>query len=115
MSRVTHSPATRHRKKKVLKAAKGYWGDRSKRYKHARGTVERGMVFAYRDRKVRKREFRALWITRINAACRQYDLTYSRFINGLMKAKVALDRKMLADIAVRDPKAFEKLVEISRG
>lgn len=112
MPRSTRSPASRRRKKKILKLAKGYWGDRSKRYKHARGTVERGLVYAYRDRKVRKREFRALWITRINAACKLNNISYSRFINGLLKAKIALDRKMLADLAVRDADAFKKLVEL---
>ncbi|MEW6008303.1 MAG: 50S ribosomal protein L20 [Candidatus Omnitrophota bacterium] len=114
MPRSTRSPATHKRKKKILKLAKGYWGDRSKRYRHARITVERGMVFAYRDRKVRKRDFRALWIARINAACRLNNITYSRFMHGLLKAKIALDRKMLAELAVSDPKAFGQLVQISQ-
>jgi large subunit ribosomal protein L20 len=113
MARATRGPASTKRKKKILKAAKGYWGARSKRYKHARATVERGMVFAYRDRKVRKRAFRALWIARINAACRQNNTTYSRFINGLLKAKISLDRKMLAELAVHDPKIFSQLVQVS--
>lgn len=115
MARSTRSPASRRRKKKILKLAKGYWGDRSKRYKHARGTVERGLVYAYRDRKVRKREFRALWITRINAACRLNDISYSSFISGLAKAKIAIDRKMLADLAVNDGEAFKKLVALSQA
>ncbi len=114
MPRSTRSPATHKRKKKILKLAKGYWGDRSKRYRHARITVERGQVFAYRDRKARKRNFRALWIARINAACRMNNITYSRFMHGLIKAKVALDRKMLAELAVSDPKAFENLVGIAK-
>ena len=114
MSRAARSPSSRAKKKKILKAAKGYWGDRSKRLRHARATVDRGRVFAYRDRKVRKREFRSLWIARINAACRQHNLTYSRFMHGLMKAKIALDRKMLADLAVNEPQTFAKLVAASQ-
>ncbi|MBU2540293.1 MAG: 50S ribosomal protein L20 [Candidatus Omnitrophica bacterium] len=114
MARSTRSPGSRKRRKKILKAAKGFWGDRSKRYKLAKGTVERGLAFAYRDRRVRKRDFRRLWIVRINAACRLNKISYSRFINGLLKAKIALDRKMLADVAVNDPKTFKKLVEISK-
>ncbi len=114
MARATRGPARKQRRKKILKAAKGFWGDRSKRYTHARVTVERGLVFAYRDRRVRKRDFRKLWIARINAACRIHKISYSRFINGLSKAKIALDRKMLADVAANDAKTFKKLVEISQ-
>lgn len=115
MAKIKHSVATKKRKKRVLKAAKGYWGDRSKQFQQARRTLKRAMVYAYRDRKVKKRDFRQLWITRINAACRQEGITYSRFMNGLKKAKVELDRKILADLAVTDSNAFKKLVEIARG
>jgi large subunit ribosomal protein L20 len=115
MAKLKHSVATRRRKKRVLKKAKGYWGDRSKQFQHARRALMKGMVYAYRDRKNRKREMRALWIVRINAACRQAGVTYSAFMSGLKKAKVAIDRKILADLAVKDSKAFAKLVEIVKG
>ena len=115
MARVKHSVSTRARKKRVLKKAKGYYGDRSRRYRLAKETVNRGMRFATRDRKVKKRTFRGLWIVRINAACRERGLTYSQLINGLKKADVALDRKVLAEIAVSDPKAFGKIAEIAKG
>ena len=114
MAKTKHSVATRRRKKRTLKDAKGFWGDRSKQYQQARRTLMHALVYAYRDRKNRKREFRALWITRINAACRQAGLTYSQFMNGLKKSKVSIDRKILADLAVRDPKVFEKLIEIAK-
>ncbi|MFH1413622.1 MAG: 50S ribosomal protein L20 [Candidatus Omnitrophota bacterium] len=112
MAKVKHSVASRKRKKKVLKKAKGYWGDRSKQYQQARRTLMHALVYAYRDRRVKKREFRKLWITRINAACRVSGIQYSRFISGLKKAKINLDRKVLADLAVKDSQAFKKLVEI---
>lgn len=115
MAKVKHSVATHRRKKRVLKKAEGYWGDRSKQFQQARRTLMRALVYAYRDRKVRKREFRQLWIIRINAACREAGITYSRFMNGLKKAKVNLDRKILADLAVRDNKTFKKLIEIAKG
>ncbi|OGX19334.1 MAG: 50S ribosomal protein L20 [Omnitrophica WOR_2 bacterium RBG_13_44_8] len=115
MAKIKHSVATRKRKKRLLKKAKGYWGKRSKQYQQARRTLMHALVYAYRDRKVRKREFRRLWITRINAACRAGGITYSRFIQGLKKAKVNLDRKVLADLAVKDAHAFKKLVEIAKG
>ena len=115
MARVKHSVSTRARKKKVLKAAKGQYGDRSRRYRLAKESVARALRYATRDRKVRKREFRSLWITRINAACRENGLTYSRLIMGLKKANVSLDRKILADLAVRDAAAFQKLVAVARG
>jgi large subunit ribosomal protein L20 len=99
----------------VLKAAKGYYGDRSRRYRLAKETVARALRFSTRDRKVRKREFRSLWIVRINAACREVGLTYSRLMNGLKKANVAIDRKMIAEMAVNDTAAFKKLAEIARG
>ncbi|MFA5410733.1 MAG: 50S ribosomal protein L20 [Candidatus Omnitrophota bacterium] len=115
MAKIKHSVATRKRKKKALKQAKGYWGDRSKQYQQARRALMHALVYAYRDRRMKKRTFRQLWVTRINAACRDSGITYSKFINGLKKAKVNLDRKILADLAVRDNQAFKKLVEIARG
>ncbi|MFA5144841.1 MAG: 50S ribosomal protein L20 [Candidatus Omnitrophota bacterium] len=115
MAKVKHSVATRRRKKRVLKKAKGFWGDRSKQYQQAHRTLMHALVYAYRDRRVKKREFRSLWIVRINAACRAAGITYSAFIAGLKKSKVALDRKILADLAVKDSKAFAKLVEIAKG
>jgi len=115
MAKIKHSVATRKRKKRLLKKAKGYWGDRSKQYQQARRALMHALVYAYRDRRVKKREFRRLWITRLNAACRLEGITYSQFIRGLKKAKINLDRKILADLAVRDSQAFKKLVEIARG
>ena len=115
MSKVKHSAATRKRKKKVLKQAKGFWGDRSKQHRQARRALLHALVYAYRDRRVKKREFRQLWIARINAACRAAGISYSVFMNGLKKAKVNLDRKILADLAVKDSSAFKKLVEIAKG
>jgi len=112
MAKIKHSVATRKRKKKLLKKAKGFWGDRSKQYQQARRALMHALVYAYRDRKVKKRVFRRLWITRINAACRSSGITYSKFMNGLKKAKVTIDRKILADLAVRDNQAFKKLVEL---
>ena len=115
MAKVKHSVATRKRKRRLLKKAKGYWGDRSKQYQQARRARMHALVYAYRDRKVRKRDMRQLWIARINAACRKDGVTYSSFMNGLKKAKVAIDRKMLADLAVREPKIFAKLIAIAKG
>jgi len=115
MAKIKHSAATRKRKKKVLKKAKGFWGDRSKQHRQARRALMHALVYAYRDRRNKKREFRRLWITRINAACRQTGMTYSTFIKGLKKAKIALDRKILADLAVKDTQAFKKLIEIAKG
>jgi len=115
MAKIKHSVATRRRKKRLLKAAKGYWGDRSKQYQQAKRALQHAKVYAYRDRRVKKREFRSLWIVRINAACRLNDITYSRFINGLKKAKITLDRKIMADLAVKDAAAFKKLVELAKG
>lgn len=111
MPKAKYTPAKRQRRKKVLKRAKGYFLGRSKLYKKARETVRRAMVYAYRDRKARKREMRALWVIRINAACRQCGITYSKFINGLKKLKIELDRKILSDMAINDQSAFAKLVE----
>lgn len=115
MAKIKHSVATRRRKKRLLKKAKGFWGDRSKQYRQARRALMHALVYAYRDRRVKKRDFRRLWISRINAACRAAGITYSRFIQGLKKAKVSLDRKVLADLAVKDSNAFKKLVEIAKG
>ena len=112
MARVKHSSATRKRKKKLLKQAKGYYGDRSKQYQQARRTVARAQVYTYRDRRIKKRDFRRLWIVRINAACRSAGIKYSQFINGLKKEGIDLNRKILADLAVKDSLAFNKLVEI---
>jgi large subunit ribosomal protein L20 len=111
MPRVKRGTKARKRHKKILKLAKGNVGGRRKLYRQARETVERGLVYAYRDRKVKKREFRSLWIVRINAAVRAFDLSYSRFIEGLKKAGIEMDRKVLADIAARDSAAFGVIAE----
>ncbi len=103
-------PSSRRKKKKILKLAKGYRGQRSRSYRRAKEAVMRALYYQYRDRKLRKREFRRLWIARINAAVRAYGLNYSTFINGLKKAGIELNRKILADMAVRDPQAFEQVV-----
>ncbi|MCX7767210.1 MAG: 50S ribosomal protein L20 [Candidatus Sumerlaeia bacterium] len=113
MARADNAPARRRRRKKILKQAKGYWGRRSNTLRQAKTTVERALRFAYRDRRVRKREFRQLWIARINAACRSYGISYNQFINGLKKSAVELDRKNLADLAVKDPLAFKELVDLA--
>ena len=115
MARIKHSVSTRARKKRVLKQAKGYYGDRSRRYRLAKETVARALRYGTRDRKARKREIRGLWIIRINAACREEGLTYSRLICGLKKAKVVLDRKILADLAVNDRAGFKKIVAVAQG
>lgn len=111
MPRVKHAVATRRRKKRVMKAAEGQWGGRSRFYKRAKESVAKGMMYSYRDRKAKKRDFRALWIIRINAACRECGITYSHFMAGLKKAKIVLNRKILAELAVSDKKAFGKLVD----
>jgi large subunit ribosomal protein L20 len=103
------------RKKKIMEAAKGYRGGRSKLWKAAKESVERGWAYAYRDRKQKKRQFRRLWITRINAAAHEHDLSYNRLMNGLKKAGVEINRKVLADLAVRDPAAFSKLTELAKA
>lgn len=112
MAKVKHSVTTHKRKKRLLKKTKGFWGDRSKQYQQARRALMHALVYAYRDRRIKKREFRRLWISRINAACRTAGLTYSAFMHGLKKAKVGLDRKILADLAVKDSQAFKKLIEM---
>jgi large subunit ribosomal protein L20 len=111
MPRAKGGPKTRRRRKKVLKAAKGYVGGRHRLYRTAAETVLRAGAFAYRDRRQKKRLARSLWIVRINAACRQAGLSYSVFMAGLRKAGIMLDRKILAELAVKDPAAFTKLAE----
>jgi large subunit ribosomal protein L20 len=111
MPRSTNSVASRSRRKKVLKQAKGYWGGRSRLFRTAREAVNRAQAYAYRDRRNRKREFRRLWIARINAAARINGISYSQFIHGLSTAGVEVNRKMLADLAVHDPASFAALVE----
>ena len=114
MPRAKRIPATRKRRKKVFKRAKGFFGGRRKLYRSAKETVIRAMAFATRDRKKMKRNFRNLWVIRINAACRQNGISYSKFISGLKKAKVELNRKSLAELAVRDGGAFKQLVELAK-
>ena len=115
MARVKGALATRKRRKKVLKLAKGYRGSKSKLFKKANETVMKALYYARRDRRAKKREFRKLWIARINAATRANGLSYSRFIYGLTKAGVIVNRKMLADLAVNDAAAFTKLVEVAKA
>jgi large subunit ribosomal protein L20 len=115
MPRATNAPASRRRRKRVLKAAKGFRGFRSKLYRYAKDAVRKAMVYNYRDRKNRKREFRKLWIQRINAAARAQGMTYNRFIQGLNLAGVTVDRKILADLAVNDVAAFNTLVETAKS
>ncbi len=115
MPRVKRGVTAKKRHKKILKLAKGYYGARSRVFRVAKQAVIKAGQYAYRDRKQRKRQFRALWIARINAAARQHGISYSRFINGLKKAKIELDRKVLADIAVFDKEAFAKLAEQAKA
>lgn len=110
MPRVTNSPASRRRRKKILKRAKGYRGGRSKLLRTANNAVDRALQYAYRDRRQKKRNFRALWIARINAATRQHGLTYSRFMAGLKREGIDLNRKVLAHLAITDADAFAALV-----
>ena len=111
MPRSTNLPAGRRRHKRILKAAKGYYGARSRTFKTAASAVNRARVYAFRDRKRKKRDFRKLWITRINAACRMRDLRYSQFMNGLKKAGIEVNRKMLSELAIADAAAFDELVK----
>ena len=111
MPRTRKAVASRKRRKKVLKAAKGYRGAKSKLYKTAKESVEKARLYAYRDRRTKKRNFRKLWISRINAAVRSRGLTYSAFINLLDKQQIKLNRKVLADLAVSEPEVFDKVVE----
>jgi large subunit ribosomal protein L20 len=115
MARVKRGVTARNRHKKVLGQAKGYYGNKSRSFRAANEQVMRSGQYAFRDRRARKGEFRRLWIQRINAGCRQHDLSYSRFIAGLTSAGVAVDRKILADLAVSDPAAFGRLVETAKG
>ena len=114
MPRVKGGYVTRQRRKKVLKLAKGYFGSKHTLYKTAHEQVMRSLAYSYRDRKVRKRDFRKLWIQRINAACQLNDMKYSRFINGLNRAGIEVNRKMLAEMAVNDAKGFAQLVELAK-
>ena len=111
MARVKTGVVRRRRHKKVLKLARGFFSARHKHFRKAKEQLERSLVYAYRDRRQKKRDFRRLWIVRINAACRLNDISYSRFINGLNKAKIELDRKILADLAMNDAKAFAALAK----
>ena len=115
MPRVKRGTKARRRHKKVLKLAKGYVGGRRKQYRQARETVERGLTYAYRDRKARKREFRGLWIVRINAAARQNGLSYSQLMHGLKESGIGVDRKILADLAVRDPAGFQEFAQVAKA
>jgi len=114
MPRVKGGGKARQRHKKVLKQAKGYQGGRGRLYRNASETVNRGLVYAYRDRKVKKRLMRRLWITRINAAVRAQGISYSQFMNGLLKAEINLNRKIMADLAVNNPAAFGELIETAK-
>ncbi len=114
MARVKNGAVTKARRKKILKEAKGYFGSKHRLFKTAKEQVMHSRVYAYRDRKQNKRNFRKLWIVRINAACRENEISYSRFINGLTKAGVIVNRKMLAEIAIDSPKAFSNLVQVAK-
>src|SRR5215216_8144919 len=115
MPRVKRSVHARKKRRKVLEQAKGYWGLKHSSYKRAKEQVDKSLVYAYRDRKARKREFRRLWILRINAAARQNGLSYNQFIAGCRKAEIELDRKVLADLAVSDPAAFAEIAEQAKA
>ncbi len=114
MPRVTNAPASRKRRNRVLKQARGFYGARSKLIRQAREAVERAMCLATKHRKLKKREYRSLWINRLSAACRQNGITYSRFIEGLIAAKIKLNRKILSEIAIKDPQGFLTIVGIAR-
>ncbi len=115
MARVKTGVVRRRRHKKVLKLAKGFYSGRRKHFRKAKEQLERSLVYAYRDRRTKKRDFRRLWIVRINAACRLNDISYSRFINALNKANIQLDRKILADMAMNDPEAFAAVVKQAKA
>ncbi|HYC23814.1 MAG TPA: 50S ribosomal protein L20 [Candidatus Bathyarchaeia archaeon] len=115
MPRVKRGTKARQRRKKVMKLAKGNVGGRRKLYRQARETVEKGLTYAYRDRRVRKRDFRSLWIVRINAAARTFGISYNRLIQGLKKAGIEMDRKVLADLAVKDLSAFGAIAERAKA
>ena len=114
MARVKGALATRKRRKKILKLAKGYWGSKSKHFKMAKQAVKKSGVYAYVGRKQKKREFRKLWIARLSAAVAPYGINYSRFMNGLKKANVEMNRKALSELAIADPAAFAALVEVAK-
>lgn len=111
MPRSRNTVASRRRRRKILKKAKGYWGKRKNVYRLAKNAVEKAMLYQYRDRKVRKREFRKLWITRINAAARQNGTTYSKLMGAINKKNIEINRKVLADLAVKDPDTFTAIVD----
>jgi len=113
--RVKTGTVRRRRHKKILKMAKGFYSGRRKHFRKAKEQIERSLVYAFRDRKQKKREFRKLWIIRINAACRLNDISYSRFINGLKKANIELDRKILADLAMNEPEVFATIVQQAKN
>lgn len=115
MPRVKRGTKARRRHKKILKLAKGNVGGRRKQYRQARETVERGLTYAYRDRKARKRDFRSLWIIRINAAARQHGLTYRQLMHGLKQGGVGVDRKILADLAAQDPAGFRQFADVAKA
>ena len=115
MARVKGALSTRKRHKKILKLAKGYRGAKSKLYRIANQAVMKSLSYAYVGRKLKKRDFRSLWITRISAACKMNDINYSRFMNGLKKANIEINRKMLSEIAISDPQAFTQLVETAKA
>ena len=115
MARVKTGVVRRRRHKKILKLAKGFYSGRRKHFRKAKEQLERSLVYAYRDRRTKKRDFRRLWIVRINAACRLNDISYSRFINALNKANIQLDRKILADMAMNDPEAFAAVVNQAKA
>jgi large subunit ribosomal protein L20 len=115
MPRAHSSVVTRHRRNKFLRAARGYWGGKHRLFRSAKEQVEKGLQYSYRDRKKRKTEFRQLWISRINAAARQFGYNYSTLINGMKKKNIIIDRKLLADLAVKDIKAFEQVISVIKA
>jgi len=114
MTKVKWAVAAKKRRKKVMKRAKGQYGARSRLYRTAKESVQKGLTYSYRDRKQKKRSYRNLWIARVNAVCKECGISYSRFIAGLKKAKISLNRKMLADLAVNDQKAFKEIVKAAK-
>lgn len=115
MPRVTNAPQTRRRKKKVFAQTKGYWGQRKNVYRRAHESLIRALAYAYRHRREKKREFRRLWNIRINAAVREYGLSYSQFMGALRKKNIKLNRKILSELAIRDPEGFKEIVEIAKA
>jgi large subunit ribosomal protein L20 len=115
MPRVTNAPASRRRRKRMLEQAKGYFGNKSKLYRYATEAVAHALQYAYRDRRAKKRTWRALWITRLNIACRENGITYSRFMEGITAAGIKLDRKVMSDIAAQDAAGFKTIVDQARA